>query len=196
MSDELSLLRQLVDALDSAGIPYMVAGSIASSFLGEPRTTNDIDVVIDPTPDQLEELLSCFGEGYYVSHMAARQALFARTMFNVIDHASGMKIDFIIRKSRRFSHEEFGRRQPCTIGTPPLSVTFASAEDVILSKLEWAKLADSERQLRDAIGVALLNAGTLDRDYLRAWAGELELGDQLAIVEAKLDAPEGGPGSE
>lgn len=190
MSTELAWLRTLVQKLEEAGIPYMVAGSLASSFFGEPRTTNDIDVVIDPTPEQLEDLILSFGEGYYLHADTARQALAARSMFNVIDHQSGLKADFIIRKDRPFSREEFQRRHDCPIGSPPADVALASAEDVILSKLEWAQLGDSERQYRDAVSVAVVNQTQLDWPYLENWA--VQLGVKVALQ--KLRSEIAGPG--
>ena len=128
-------LAEMIRGLQTAGIPYMVAGSHASSYHGHPRATQDVDLVIDPSREQLDEFLGCLGESYYVSLDAAREALHGRSMFNVILFAEGWKADLIIRKDRPFSLEEFRRRQVCTLHGQTLSV--ASAEDVILTKLEW-----------------------------------------------------------
>lgn len=131
-------IRRALAALQKAGVPYMLTGSFASSFHGAPRTTQDIDIVIAPTLGSLQRLVSEFPEDqYYVSREAALQAYGSESLFNVIDLESGWKIDFIVRKSRPFSVEEFARRREAEVlGT---NVTIASAEDVILSKLEWAK---------------------------------------------------------
>src|SRR5437899_2207719 len=96
-------LVQLATELERAGIPFMVAGSHGSSFHGQPRTTNDVDVVIDPTPDQLERFLTQLGERYYFSRASAQEALARRSMFNLIDFDEGWKADLIIRKERPFS---------------------------------------------------------------------------------------------
>ncbi len=155
----------------------MVAGSFASTYHGVPRSTQDIDVVIDPTPSSLEVFLASLPEeDYYVDADAAREAFRRRSQFNLIDMATGWKVDLIVRKSRPFSIEEFRRRQPAELlGT---RVFVATAEDSILSKLEWAKLGDSERQLRDVAGIIAVRAGTLDFPYLERWIAELDLAEQ------------------
>src|SRR5262245_44908961 len=128
-------LQAITQRLETTGIPFMVTGSYVSSHHGHPRATNDVDLVIDPTPAQLDHFLALLGQGYYVSQEAAREALAQRSMFNVIDFAEGWKADLIVRKDRPFSVEEFQRRQPETVAG--FQVPIASAEDVILAKLEW-----------------------------------------------------------
>jgi hypothetical protein len=105
------LLAAAIARLDRAGVPYMITGSVASSYHGEPRATRDLDIVIDPDPAGLDRLVAEFaGAGLYVDTDAARRALADRTQFNAIDATSGWKIHFLIRKDRSFSREEFGRR--------------------------------------------------------------------------------------
>lgn len=165
-------LAHIVAALDAAGIPHMVAGSFASTFHGNPRTTQDIDLVIDPTRDALDRFVRSLAPAdFYVSAEAAGEAWGRRGLFNVIDLASGWKIDLILRKDRPFSRAEFERRMPARIlGT---DVFVATAEDTILAKLEWAQLGESDRQLRDVVGVIELCGDTLDRDYIERWTREL-----------------------
>src|SRR6266496_3203517 len=155
-----ALLAHVARSLETAGIPFMVAGSHSSSYYGQPRTTNDLDVVIDPTPEQLDRFLTLLGDRYYVSPEAAREALQRRSMFNIIDFDEGWKADLIIRKDRPFSAVEFERRQLGNLHG--LTVPIASAEDVILTKLEWNKITPSERQLKDALHVALGQWARLD----------------------------------
>ncbi|MCH8922312.1 MAG: F0F1 ATP synthase subunit alpha, partial [Planctomycetes bacterium] len=133
------------------GIPFMVTGSMASVYFGEPRSTLDIDIVIDPTAGQLDDFLQSLGDDYYVSTETARQALRDRSMFNVIAYKTGWKADLIVRKDRPFSVAELARRQETRL--QGVTAFVATAEDVILSKLEWAKQGESERQLRDVAGV-------------------------------------------
>jgi hypothetical protein len=148
MSDLRGLLERIVPALKGANVPFMVAGSFASAAHGLPRSTNDLDIVIDPTRETLESLLQRLPpETYYVDADVARDALKRRSMFNVVDHATGWKIDFIMRKNRAFSREEFERRS--TVNLLGVDVLMASAEDTILAKLEWSKASGgSERQRR------------------------------------------------
>ena len=172
-------------ALGSAGIEYMVVGSFASSVHGVPRTTHDLDLVIDPSPAQLDALVAALDPAdYYVDGDVARDALSRRSMFNVIDMHSGWKIDFVIRKDRPFSIEELARR----IDVPVFDVVapLATAEDTIIAKLEWARDGQSDRQLDDVAGILRVRGGTLDRAYLDRWIGALGLGDvwQRAQVRA------------
>ena len=171
------VLERLRGVLDDLSIPYMVTGSFASSAHGEPRATNDLDVVIAPTPPQLEELIRRLPESQYYSNIEeARDALRRRSQFNVIDFDGMWKIDLIVKKNRPFSEREFGRRS--TVKIAGVRMQTASPEDVLISKLEWAKLAESERQLRDAAGILRVQRELLDIDYVERWIAALELEDQ------------------
>jgi hypothetical protein len=181
-----NVLRKLIDILDSAGIPYMLTGSFASSLHGMPRATQDIDLVIAPNPASLKALLQSFPEDrYYVSRAAALDAYERASLFNVIDFNSGWKIDFIIRKSRDFSRVEFDRRAPATVWGITLFV--ATAEDVVISKLEWAKLAQSERQIEDAAGIIRTQGKDLDMGYIESWINKLDLQVQWTMAKAKAN---------
>ena len=168
------ILTTVITALDGAGVPYMITGSLASSYHGEPRATRDVDIVIDPDPDALERLVDLVhNAGYYVDREVARTALADRTQFNAIG-SDASKVDFIIRKERPFSVEEFARREPADLlGTAGFLTT---AEDLILAKLEWAKATGSERQLRDVAGIVAIGH-SLDEDYIERWASVLGLTD-------------------
>jgi len=139
------------------------------------RTTNDI--VIAPTAQTIAKFLDRLSEQeYYVSREAAIDALRRNSMFNVIDLESGWKVDLIIRKSRPFSLEEFRRRMAARLFEVPVFV--ATAEDTILTKLEWAAMGESERQVRDAAGIVSVKATELDREYISRWANELGVAEQ------------------
>jgi hypothetical protein len=184
-------LRVLSARLEAARIPFMVSGSLASSFHGQARATNDIDFVIDPDQASLLAFVRSLPQDWYVSEPAAVDAIRRRSMFNVIDTASGWKADLIVRKDRPFSENELRRRLSAQLLGTPLPVV--SAEDSILSKLEWSKDAQSERQYRDALGVALVRWGELDRDYLAVWAKQLGVEDALdrLLREAESLRPAG-----
>lgn len=178
MSDEHEFFVRLTRLLNEAGIPYMATGSMGSSIHGRPRATQDADIVIDPDEDQLESLIRLLGQDYYVSRDAAMDALRRRTMFNVIELQGGRKADLIIRKDRPFSRQEFSRRRQVEVLGEIFSV--AAPEDIILSKLEWTKGRESDVQYSDALGVAVAQWGNLDLEYLRKWAGTLDVEDRLA----------------
>ena len=178
------VIRRIINILDAASVPYMLTGSFASSLHGMPRATQDIDLVIAPNVASLEALLKNFPEDqYYVSRDAALEAYHRTSLFNVIDFASGWKIDFIVRKRREFSRLEFDRRTPVhVLGT---TVFVASPEDVLISKLEWAKLAGSERQIDDAAGIIRTQGSDLDIAYIEHWAAKLALQAQWSLAQAK-----------
>jgi hypothetical protein len=152
----------------------MLTGSFASAFHGLPRATQDIDFVIAPARDQLRAFVSRLPAAeYYADEAAALEALAGESQFNVIDLRSGWKVDLICRRSRPFSRTEFDRRRRADLEGLPLFV--ATAEDVILAKLEWAKLGGSARQVEDAAGILRVRRGELDREYLATWVEELAL---------------------
>jgi hypothetical protein len=168
------VFARIKSALDSAGIAYMLSGSFASAAYGVPRSTQDIDFVITATPSQLRTLIQILpSDQYYADLDAALAAHERRSLFNVIDSATGWKIDFIIRKSRAFSEEEFGRRRLLDLEGTSLFV--ASPEDVIVAKLEWSKLAKSQRQLEDVAAILRVRFEQLDHSYLEKWIAELGL---------------------
>ena len=169
------LVADAVRALNEAAVPYMVTGSLASAFHGEPRATRDLDIVIAPDPAALDHLVVGLLEaGFYLDPDAARDALERHSSFNAIG-ADALKIDFIIRRERPSSREEFERRQPADLlGTPGYVVT---AEDMIIAKLEWAAATDSERQLRDVSGILAVTGDAVDRGYVEGWVAALHLED-------------------
>ena len=170
-------LRLALSKLDECSIPYMVTGSFASNMHGVPRATYDADVVIDVDQQSLGKFLESLGEEFYQSPEGAREALARERMFNIVHLETGFKVDFIIKKNRAFSQEEFARREEAIyLGEPRW---FAAAEDVILAKLEWSKLGDSERQFTDALNVARIQGEKLDREYLEKWARDLDLEQHL-----------------
>jgi hypothetical protein len=185
MTTELQgLLERIAKLLDASGVPYMIAGSFASIAHGVPRTTHDVDIVIDPPNGAALDALvkSMAPDAYYVDADTAREALRQRTMFNVVDQMSGWKIDFVVRKNRPFSRDEFARRMKLTLLDVPVFV--ASPEDTIIAKLEWSKQAGgSERQRRDVAGIVASIANDLDRGYIDRWIRDLDLADEWRAAQ-------------
>lgn len=179
----IGILRTVVAALDASGVPFMLTGSIAAAAHGAGRATMDVDLVIRATPAQLESVVEALdGPPLYVSRSAAREALATESMFNIVDTETGWKADLIPCKSRPFSQAEFARRRPLELDGLPLWV--ASVEDVIISKLEWAKLGGSARQLEDVATLLRVTGDDIDRAYLDRWIGELGLRKQWVAVRA------------
>ena len=179
-----ALLKTIVDALDRNQIPYMVVGSFASTFHGEPRTTQDLDLVIDPTIDSLQRLVSELDPSeFYVDADTARDALDRRTMFNIVEMATAWKVDLVIRRARPFSIEELARRQRVTM--LGVEVAAATAEDTIIAKLEWAKAGNSDRQLDDVAGILRVRGADIDQAYIAAWVSALQLESQWERARAR-----------
>lgn len=171
------VVARVVDLLERAGVSYMIAGSFASNLHGIPRMTQDADIVVDVDEAAALRLVRLLEPDFYVSEDAVREAVRLRRMFNAIHFDTGLKVDLIVRKQRQYSEEELGRRE---VG--PLAgreAAFATAEDTILTKLEWARDGESDRQYGDAVGVITVQADRLDWPYLERWADTLGLRDLL-----------------
>jgi hypothetical protein len=176
VSEAARLLDRIVRALDAAAVPHMLAGSYASGMHGMPRSTQDIDIVIDPTFDSLEKFLHALkGDDVYFDPDVAREEFKRRSQFNVVDNATFWKADLIFRKARSFSQSELDRRIRATV--LGVNVFVASAEDTVLAKLEWAKLGESERQLRDVRGILDVKGALLDTAYIERWLDDLGVRD-------------------
>ena len=184
------LLASTIRALAAARIDYMLTGSLASTFYGEPRATRDIDVVIDPTPASLDRLVEVLlTDGLYVDPAAARTALRERGQFNAI--AGEAKVDFIVRKDRPFSISEFDRRQRVQLLST--EVDMVTVEDLIVAKLWWARESDSERQRRDVAGMISVAGTALDREYVGKWAERLGVAEDWRRLDVLPDAPGSSP---
>ena len=145
MNSELEVLRDVVARLESAGIAYMLTGSVAMSVYAEPRMTRDIDIVVELVADDARRVVELFSPEYYVSDEAVRTAIAARSLFNLFSLAHLVKVDLIVRNDDEFQQCEFARRQRHELGA--ISAWVISKEDLILSKLVWA--APSGSAMRD-----------------------------------------------
>ena len=168
------LLGRIIPLLDAANIEHMIAGSFASTFHGEPRTTQDIDIVIHGSKSAIEVFVSSLDpEAYYCDLSAAVDAYTRRGQFNLVDMTTGWKIDFMVRKSRPFSVEEFERRVAAKLLGH--DVYIATAEDTIIAKLDWARISESERQLRDVASILAVSGEAVNREYVEKWIESLGL---------------------
>lgn len=184
----MSALRRFIDALERVGMPYMLTGSHASSYHSLPRATMDLDFVIAPTREQVRALVAMLPkEEFYVDEGAALEALDTRGQFNAIHFDSGWKADFIIQKPDPFNVTEFARRYRATVNGVELTV--ATAEDVVLSKLDWARLGGSARQIEDVATVLRARRKQIDWVYLDTWIPRLGVEPQwkAALQAAGID---------
>jgi len=169
------LLEYLSVTLGHLGIPYFITGSIASIFYGEPRFTNDIDVVIELQTKDIDVFCQSFpSPEYYLSPASVRDAVRQRFQFNIIQTTSGLKIDVIIPDDSEF---EKSRRQRTKTMTLPKGqiVHIASAEDLILRKMEFYQEGGSEKHLRDIAGILRIQKETLELAYIEKWADVLQV---------------------
>ena len=168
--NEIDVVRDISRKFDAAGIAFMLTGSMAMNYYAQPRMTRDIDVVVALAPAQVDAVVRLFSPEYYVSADAVRESVAHATIFNVIHQESVIKVDCIVRKDSEYRRGEFARRQPIKI--LDFSTWIVSKEDLIISKLDWAKDSHSEIQLRD---VTNLLATGFDTAYLERWTRELGL---------------------
>lgn len=176
------VLSLVVPVLNELGILYYLGGSVASSMHGERRQTNDVDVVADFRLEHVVEFVQRLQSQFYVDEAMIRDAIRHRSSFNIIHFESVYKVDVFIMKDQAYEREVARRRVQDTVeGEPSVEAYVAQAEDVVLAKLRWFKLAGgtSERQWRDVLGVLKLQQFNLDFDYLHHWAGEIGVSDLL-----------------
>jgi hypothetical protein len=179
-----ALLARIVHALDGAGVPYMLTGSLASSLQGVPRASHDVDLVIDALPVHARLIVAALAEPrLYVDEQAVADAVRRRSMFNVIDSSTGDKADFWLLKAEPYDRERFGRR--IRVQALGLELAVSAPEDTILMKLRWAALGGGgQKHLEDALGVYEFQRGSLDESYLDEWAMVLDVTGALTTIRA------------
>ncbi len=188
--NQAELLRYLVETFEALGIDYMISGSQASIYYGEPRFTQDIDVVADVTPAHLPGLLERFPfPEFYLSEDAVREAIQVRGQFNIIHPGSGLKIDVLLVKQTPYDRLEFERRQRQPL-LPGTEAYFARPEDVIIYKMLYFREGRSERHLRDIASMLRISGPEIDIGYVGEWARQLGLGDIWEAVHRRATATE------
>ena len=170
--------------LERLHVPYAVVGSLASSLYGAPRSTDDVDFLVALLPDAVPPLVAALTPAYYVSAEAARAAATAPHggALNVIHLESAVKVDLFVAGDDAFDTERLARRQRVRVtADAPFDLYVDTSEHTVLRKLEWYRRGGevSERQWGDVIGVVRAQGERLDRDYMRAWAERLGVGDLL-----------------
>jgi hypothetical protein len=175
MESEIDVLAVVGDRLTARKIPFMLTGSFAMAHYAVPRMTRDLDIVVALGPSEVAKVVDAFSGDFYVDADAAAAAVATERLFNLMHYGSGIKVDLIVRKSTEYRLLEFSRRQRVDLGATETWIV--SREDLILSKLAWARDSASELQLRD---VKQLLSGAVDADYLKRWAPVLGVDSLLA----------------
>jgi hypothetical protein len=188
----LPALREVIAVLDRLGIAYALGGSMASSVFGVPRFTHDADITVEVFAGREGEFSNSFGPDYYLSLVAIQDAVRRRSSFNIINTATGFKIDVFVRQDLPFEQSAMARRIAMTFpDAPEQPVVLYSAEDVVLFKLRWYRLGGetSEQQWKDVLGVLRVQAERLDEGYLDHWASDLGLNDLLGRARQEAAPP-------
>ena len=170
VSDELDVLKSVTAQLEGAGISYMVTGSMAANFYAVPRMTRDIDLVIELSEQDVDRVTHLFQQEYYIDRDMVQRAVRDHAMFNMIHNVLVVKVDCVVRKETEYRRAEFARRRAVSVAGQ--RVFIVSPEDLILSKLDWAKESRSQMQLDD-IRNLLRSVQDLDTAYLNRWADRL-----------------------
>ncbi len=176
---ELDVLKDIVERLKSAGFDYMLIGSLAMNYYATPRMTCNIDLVVALRPNDAPRGKRLFADDYYVPEESLETTLAKRGLFNLVHMDSVIKVDIVVRKDAEYRQTEPARRR--RVELVGFEVWIVSREDLILSKLVWAKPSHSEFQLRD---VENLLSSETDIGYLRSWAARLDVTD---LIEARLN---------
>jgi hypothetical protein len=172
LSEELEVLKIVAERLGRTGIAYMVTGSIAMNHYAVPRMTRDIDLVADLSAADADRVCDLFEEDFYVDRDAVHYAAETKAVFNMIHSSLVVKVDVVVRKETEYRRTEFARRRRVAVEGQELFLV--APEDLILSKLEWARESRSAIQLADVRNL-VESVVDLDRDYLAAWTSRLGL---------------------
>jgi hypothetical protein len=182
--DQLEFFRHVIRILHGSGLRYMVVGSFASGFWGEPRATYDVDVVIALAAPDVRRLATLFPpDDFYYSPEAASDAVRRSAQFNIIHPASGNKIDLMVHSADAWGQIQLSRRRLLPF-EPGFEVYISAPEDIILSKLLHYQGGGSEKHLRDIAGMLKLRKPELDMAYLAEWARKLHVEQEWGAAQS------------
>jgi hypothetical protein len=183
--EQLELLTHAARCFDAHGIRYLVTGALAAVAYGEPRLTNDIDVVAEIGEADIPKLKSCYPEDdFYFEEESARRAVRERSQFNIIHPRSGLKIDVIVSKGSELDLSRF-RRARRLMPQEDTPINFSSPEDVVIMKMVYYKEGRSDKHLRDIAGILKISRDIVDLAYIALWAGRLGLEDIWELFQEK-----------
>ncbi|MFO7692297.1 MAG: hypothetical protein R6V57_04335 [Vicinamibacterales bacterium] len=180
MADLLDVLRIVTSRLELAGVPYMVSGSLALGYYAQPRMTRDIDVVVELDDEGVHRVVAAFASDFYCDEDAIRRAVATRRLVNLVHLESAYKVDLIVRKDSEYRQVEFQRRRRLSLGG--VDIWLVAPEDLLLSKLLWARESGSELQLRDAANL-VASVPDLDWPYSSRWASALGVARELEALK-------------
>jgi len=183
LAEPIEVTMVVINALDALGVRYAIGGSLASAVHGVMRATMDADLVTDLQLEHVESLARTLGDAFYADEEMMRDAIRRHTSFNLIHLDTMFKVDVFVAKPRPFDRSQLSRRQLHALSEDSNARAYVtSAEDIVLSKLEWYRMSGctSDRQWRDILGVLKVQGDRLDLDYLHSMAASLDVTDLLA----------------
>jgi hypothetical protein len=185
LPDHFEVAARVIAALEGVGATYVIGGSLASAFAGEPRSTIDVDFVVALDPQQVTPLLSALAPEFYVPEAALRRAVETRGSANLIHQDSQIKVDIYVAGGTPLDAQQLARRRPIE-PRPGLIIYVYTPEDILLQKLRWYRKGGevSDRQWRDILGIIRTQGEALDRTYLEANAHAL---DVESLLDRALD---------
>lgn len=182
----LELLKKVVAEFERLKIPYLVTGSVASMAYGEPRLTNDIDIVAAINDRHIDGLIKAFPQDeFFITEEMIRDAIRSLGQFNIIHPASGLKIDVIIKQNTPFDNSRFSRVRRI-FPSESYQANFAAPEDVIIKKMEYYKEGGSEKHLRDITGILKISGDQVDINYISDWAKRLGLTEMWEAIQKRI----------
>jgi len=189
-NEPIEVTLKVTNVLENLGVPYLIGGSLASTLYGMVRTTQDSDIITEMRLEHIQPFIAALESEFFIDEEMIAESIQRNASFNIIHRDSMFKVDVFIPQPRPFHRSQLARAQRQRFDLEAvISANFASAEDTILSKLEWYRMGGevSDRQWRDVLGVLKTRAGELDVDYLRKWAEALKVSDLLerALTESK-----------
>lgn len=182
--NEQELLQDCLQRLGRSTVRYMLVGSMASNYWGVPRSTHDIDFVVEYDESDVAAILRLFEDDFFIQEISIRSALKPPYQFNALDNRSALKVDFFRLTGDRYELARFKRRRQVTILGQ--SAYIAAPEDVILHKLLWYNISPSDRQLNDSRGIISISGDIIDHDYLTHWAAEIGVTTLLETIRKPL----------
>lgn len=184
--NQQEFFTKILKILEKLQIPYMISGSVGSMIYGEPRMTNDMDIIVELETGKVRDLLANLSKDhyYYPSIEFIQEAIRKKKQFNIIHEEIGSKVDFIIRKDTEFAKKEFSRKNRVPF-TENFSAFTASPEDIIISKMLYFRMNPSERHITDIVSILIISGDKMDFDYLNQWIEKSNIQDIWEQIEKK-----------